>query len=99
MKHSAFAKSKTEYRNTQKWNTEKQVQLVMEYLGSNLQAKWTLQDSLNVGNCEPSTIYFMEKYDIPNIGILSSELLNHKQINQMLNDSRFRAIFLDKIDI
>ncbi len=99
MKHSAFIKSKNEYRNIQKWSTEKQVQLVKQYLGSNLQTTYTLQDSLDVGNCEPSSISFMSKYDIPTTGILSRELLDHKQLDQMLQDSRFRSIFLDKIDI
>ncbi len=76
-------------------NTQKEI--AKEFLEKNPKKKLVLQDSYAVGNCEIWTKGFLNAFWLDEQWILAKDLLQHRHLDRMMNESRFRAVLLKKV--
>jgi len=98
MREKAYDKSIKDYVNFYRWDTEKQIREVRNYLQNNKDKKFFIEDSLEVGNCLPGTQWFMEKFQLKE-WVTWEELLEHPKFERMLQEGRFRSVILNKVSI
>lgn len=96
MKVELTKKIRSEFLNSTRWDSRRQMAKVRELLMANPEIKFCIQDSLDTGNCEPGTKEWMARFDItePQTG---KQLLEHKKFEEMLGNARFRAVILHKL--
>jgi len=98
MREKAYDKSIKDYVNFRRWDTEKQIREVRNYLQNNKDKKFFIEDSLDVGNCLPGTQWFIEKFQLKE-WVTWEELLEHPNFERMLQEGRFRSVVLNKVSL
>ncbi len=89
-------KIRSEFLNSARWDESQQIAKVRELLTANPEAIFMIEDSLVVGNCRPGTESWMESFGIKE-PMTSQQFLDHKRFEDMLQNSRFRAVILKKL--
>lgn len=96
MKKSTFEKAKGDFINAIRWTVDEQKAKIKELLENNPEVMFVVADSLATGNCLPGTQTFMDQYGVKE-PISAQALLEHKKFEEMIENSRFRAVVLKKL--
>lgn len=97
MQKNAHEKLNREYISNLRWKvtSEKSKEKVRELLTLNTETQILIADSLATGNCEYGTKQFMSQMNLKE-GMTCAELLAHPQIEEILENNRFRVTILQK---
>ena len=96
MKSELLRKIRTEFLNSARWDKGLQKEKVRELLEANPETLFEVGDSLAVGNCRPGTESWMKDFGLTE-PVTGKQLLEHQKFEDMLKNSRFRAVVINKL--
>lgn len=96
MKNELIKKIRYSFLNSARWDQSQQIQKVRELLENNPEVVFTVEDSLEVGNCRPGTEAWMAGFGIKE-PISVKKILKHKNFEEMLKNDRFRVVIINKL--
>lgn len=98
MERKLHEKVINERTNTLSRSSKKiQKEIALEFLKTNPKEKFDLTDSYAVGNCKEWTQRFVNAFWLKESWVKAEDLMKHKHISKMMEESRFRAVILKKI--
>lgn len=100
MRKKAFEKAIYRFIYSQKIKRENKNRKdeVFRILNENAEVFLTVQDSYNVGNCQPGTEDFMNRFSLTNT-IPCGDLLKHKSIEEISNSTEFQNVIFKKFGV